>query len=255
MRQLDAVEAISKSLKKDSAVKAIFVKGSIGRGEFDEQSDVDLYCLVEDTEVEEFLTRRMQHLGKYREILFYEDLFIIAPQVIVVYDNLLHVDLFTVTETTFKKKDYFKVIYDPDNRLKPFKEDQNLLLSEDEFDTHTYDLAWFLFQYSKARKRGNDFWAIEMLNFAMPNLAKILLHRYEPNRAQLGIKTLQRSLPIEVSEKLEDILNNMTPTNHQKGVALLVRLLKMELSWIEANLLKESQSRRFIRFMIEQLDT
>ena len=76
-------------------------------------------------DVNDFLSRRLKHLRAYREILFYEDLFIIAPQMIAVYDNLLHMDLFAVTESTFKKKDYFQVIFDPDNRLQVFEEEQN----------------------------------------------------------------------------------------------------------------------------------
>ena len=89
MRQFEAIEAVSASLKSDDCVKAIFVKGSIGRGEFDEYSDVDLYCLVEEMDVNDFLSRRLKHLRAYREILFYEDLFIIAPQMIAVYEQSL----------------------------------------------------------------------------------------------------------------------------------------------------------------------
>lgn len=43
----DALEVLSTSLKQDKRVQAIFVKGSVGRGEQDEHSDLDLYCLVE----------------------------------------------------------------------------------------------------------------------------------------------------------------------------------------------------------------
>jgi predicted nucleotidyltransferase len=42
----DVIEAIVNSLKKDKRVESIFLKGSIGRGEQDEHSDIDLYCLL-----------------------------------------------------------------------------------------------------------------------------------------------------------------------------------------------------------------
>jgi predicted nucleotidyltransferase len=51
----DALEVVSKSLKQDKRVQAIFVKGSFGRGEHDEHSDLDLYCLVQEKELNEFL--------------------------------------------------------------------------------------------------------------------------------------------------------------------------------------------------------
>ncbi|WP_097042131.1 hypothetical protein [Terribacillus aidingensis] len=66
----------------------------------------------------------MSLLAAYREVLYSKELFIIAPQLIVVYDNLLTVDLFTVTEETFKHTNQFLVLYDPkidSNNLKKRK--------------------------------------------------------------------------------------------------------------------------------------
>lgn len=62
MRQLEAVEKVTQALKEDEAVRAIFLKGSMARDEGDEYSDVDLYCLVDSEEIEEFLPRRLEHL-------------------------------------------------------------------------------------------------------------------------------------------------------------------------------------------------
>src|SRR5699024_11706432 len=152
MKQDEAVKIISQSLMKDKMVKAIFIKESISRGEYDEYSDVDLYCLVDEADEDTFLIHRLRHLESYRKILFYEDLFIIAPQIIAVFDNLLHVDLFTVTETTFKEKDFFRVLYDPEDRLSKFQSTQNLYLSIEEFTGCAYDIAWYLFQYNKSNK-------------------------------------------------------------------------------------------------------
>lgn len=78
----------------------------MGRGEHDAFSDVDLYVLVREEEKVAFLEDRLKHLQAYREIVFHEDIFIIAPQIIAVYDNLLHVDFYTVTE---KKRSYQKI--------------------------------------------------------------------------------------------------------------------------------------------------
>ncbi|UTR10744.1 nucleotidyltransferase domain-containing protein [Evansella sp. LMS18] len=217
--QKEALKLISASLVKDHTVQAVFVKGSIGRGEDDEYSDIDLYCLVDDEDEKEFLANRLKHLEAYRKVLFHEDLFIIAPQIIAVYDNLLHVDLFTVTEKTFKEKDYFKVIYDPYGLLEKFQASQNLFLTQEEFDSHAYDVAWFLFQYRKAVQRDNDLWAVEMLRFLMPNLAKVLLHRYSPEHAQLGIKTLSKFLSGEKLNHINTIYNYVTPSLHKEAAA------------------------------------
>ncbi|WP_254434186.1 nucleotidyltransferase domain-containing protein [Halobacillus sp. Marseille-Q1614] len=83
MIQHEAVEVITNSLKNDPLVKAVFLKGLMGRGEEDEFSDVDLYVLVDEEEA--FLPNRVAHVSSYRKLLFYDDIFIIAPQILAVY--------------------------------------------------------------------------------------------------------------------------------------------------------------------------
>mgnify|MGYP001499108562 CR=1 FL=1 len=255
MKQEAAVRAITTSLKNDRLVKAIFLKGSMGRGEYDEYSDVDLYVLVDEKDEKEFLTHRLHHLEAYRNLMFYEDFFIIAPQIIAVYDNLLHVDLFTVTEKSFKEKDYFRVLYDPEGRLTKFQATQNLFLSLEEFDSHAYDVAWFLFQYNKANQRGNDLWAVDMLQHVMVNLSKVLLHRYCPEKAQLGLKGLESLLPSIPLEKVKRVFNCLTPASHQKAVYYLMKLLKDEIDWIETNISKDAQAGSFLKWMLQILDS
>src|SRR6185437_816514 len=128
-----AVEKISSSLKKDPLVQAVFLKGSMGRNEHDEFSDIDLYCLVNKEDENQFLSNRLEHLQAYRPIIFQDDIFIIAPQMIAVFDDLLHIDLFTVTMDSFQEKDYFKVIDDPNHLLDKFIDSQSLTLSENEY--------------------------------------------------------------------------------------------------------------------------
>lgn len=72
------------------------------------------------------MNERLEHIKAYREIIFYDDIYIIAPQIIVVFDNLLHLNLLIVTEQKFTEKDYFKVLYDSNNLLEQFNESQSL---------------------------------------------------------------------------------------------------------------------------------
>jgi len=253
MKQEEAVKAISQSLMRDELVKAIFLKGSMARGEYDEYSDVDLYCLVDEEDEALFLTKRLKHLESYRKILFYEDFFIIAPQIITVFDNLLHVDLFTVTEKSFKEKDYFRILYDPEGRLTKFQSTQNLLLSLEEFSDCAYDVAWFLFQYNNASQRGNDLWAVEMLQHVMVNLSKVLLHRYKPEKAQLGLKSLESQLPPIQLDKVRTSFMYISPNCHRKAGYYLINLLRDEINWIESKVECDSQAVSFVRMMINLL--
>lgn len=228
----DALKVLSNSLIQDERVQAIFVKGSVGRGEQDEHSDLDLYCLVDGNDLDGFLHNRIHHLESYGELLFHEDIFIIAPQILAVYQNMLHVDLFTVTEETFIEKDCFKIIYDPHLRLEKYRVSQSLRLAPGEFQDAVDDIAWFLFQYKKSAARGNDLWSVNMLHHVMTHLARVLLHRYNPERAQLGMKTVETSLPDVVVKDIREIEEHITPQKHQIAAVHLMRLLNQEANWI-----------------------
>ena len=227
-----AVQKITESLQKDERVQAIFLKGSMGRNEYDEHSDIDMYCLVEQAHEKGFLESRLAHLEAYRPVIFQDDIFIVAPQLIAVYDDFLHIDLFTVTPQSFSGKDFFKVLYDPEDRLTAFIDTQGLELSATEYRDHVMDVAWFLFQYKKAAARGNAIWAVKMLSNAAEHLARMLLYRYAPERAQLGLKSLQQSLPAYLHGDMEAIFEAMTPSRHAASAAAMSGLVNTELPWI-----------------------
>ncbi|WP_033541256.1 nucleotidyltransferase domain-containing protein [Planococcus sp. CAU13] len=251
LQQELALEKICLSLKRDNLVKAIFLKGSMGRGEHDEYSDIDLYCLVGKDDEELFLEKRLDHIKAYRDIIFYDDIYIIAPQIIAVFDNLLHLDLFTVTEENFTEKDYFKVLHDPDNLLEQFIETQSLEVSDSEFSDSATDIAWFLFQYKKAIERGNDIWAVRMLTNVMEHLARVLLYKHCPGRAQLGLKTLNQSLPNHVLMEVEAIFEHITPRNHAIAFSKIRHLLEKECEWILSQVSDRSLVEALLREMIK----
>ncbi|MFG6115420.1 nucleotidyltransferase domain-containing protein [Halobacillus sp. MO56] len=251
MRQEIAVKKIVESLKRDSSVKSIFLKGSMGRGEHDEHSDVDLYCLVKGGEEKEFLLRRLEHLKAYKEIIFYDDIFIIAPQIIAVYEDWLHIDLFTVTEKNIQSKDYFTVLFDPEGVMESYESKQHLTLSEDEFHDHVLDTAWFLFQYKKAAERGNLTWAVEMLRYVMRHLSYVLLHHYAPDRALLGLKAVHEFLPSEKLDRYERIYETVTPSSHAVAVQGITKLLNDEFEWIRSQIKSDTQTIPFLQLMMD----
>lgn len=253
MRQDEAVEVITSSLKQDPFVKAVFLKGSMGRGEEDEHSDVDLYVLVEEKEKEQFLQNRQKHLESYQSLIFFDDIFIIAPQIIAVYDNLLHVDLFTVTEETLIHKDYIRVLYDPEDRLSGHQDHQNLKLSEQDFLDAVDDVAFFFLQYKKAADRGNDLWAVKVANDIGVNLAKVLLQKYCPERAQLGLKTLDQTLPQEVSEPMKKVYVALSLTNHHEAVKAMAHLVEEQLEWLTVCFGNKNYTIPFLKRMIEEI--
>ncbi len=252
MIQEQALEKIAASLQADPLVRAVFVKGSIGRGEHDENSDIDLYCLVEESDKQTFLERRLDHLQSYGSLLFYDDIFIIAPQIIAVYEDLLHVDLFTVTEETYIDKDYFQLLYDPEQRMEKYVSKQHLTLSQDEFLDEVIDVAWFLLQYRKTALRENDLWAVEMLRHVAVHLARVLLHHYSPNRAQLGLKAVENSLPAEITAEMRNFFQSITPDKHSLAAVQVVQLLRDHQQWLTQQLSSAPHAKRLLMTMISE---
>lgn len=75
-----------------------------------------------------------------------------------------------------------------------------------------------------------------MLRHVMRNLSIILLHRHAPERAQLGLKTIHKHLPIDKQNKILDIYEKLTPSLHGVAVKKIASLLKEEFSWIQYQL-------------------
>ncbi|MFJ8518824.1 nucleotidyltransferase domain-containing protein [Lysinibacillus xylanilyticus] len=61
------VEVLLESLKDDQYIEAIFLRGSMARNEHDEFSDIDIYCVVNEENVEAFLPNRTKHIGAYSQ--------------------------------------------------------------------------------------------------------------------------------------------------------------------------------------------
>lgn len=253
MRQREAVEAITESLKKDDLVKAVFLKGSMGRGEDDEHSDVDLYVLVDKADKEAFLKNRQMHLESYQRIIFYDDIFIIAPQIIAVYENLLHVDLFTVTDDTLIHKDFFHVVYDPEKRMEKHEAHQNLYLDKKDFLYAVDDIAFFFLQYKKAADRGNDLWAVKVANDIGLNVAKVLLQRYAPDRTQLGLKAVPHALSSSRVQEMENVYRWISLDHHEKAVVQMAALMEKHLEWLEDCWGNETYTIPFLKRMIEEM--
>lgn len=59
MRTYEAIEKVSNAIIADGLCEAILVKGSIGRGDDDEYSDVDMYVVVKNEILKSFLEKRI----------------------------------------------------------------------------------------------------------------------------------------------------------------------------------------------------
>lgn len=221
MKQIEAVDIICTAIKNDDAVRAIFLKGSIARNDLDDYSDVDFYCIVKEDKLEDFLMRRLEYLRQYRPIIYWSEANFVGPQIVAVFDNGLHFDLYTVTPDILQKTDEIMVLYDPDRLLADYKS-KPLTISEDDvvdiFDGFTFTLL----EFEAAYCRNDLIWASRLASHLSGDLSIILRYIFDINNAKLGFKRLYKSLDEELYKKLSKAMDLSGPCYLPRGVILLI---------------------------------
>jgi predicted nucleotidyltransferase len=225
MRQRKAIDAVSASLKLDEAVLAIFLKGSIASDSHDEWSDVDLYCLVDENKIDAFLKRRILHLEKYKKIIYHSEANFVGPQVVAVFEDALHFDLYAVTKSKFPTTDKIKVLHDPDNFLVGYVA-KPLAVSEEEVVRFFNEITFVFIEFEAAYLRKDYVWASRLAGHMLSDTAIIIRYFEDPSSAQLGLKKLKKYLNRDCYERLIKISNGISPANLPQGVFDLIDLLK-----------------------------
>ncbi len=253
MVQWEAVEVILEAAKQCPEVQAAFLKGSLAQGTADEYSDVDFCCLVDAIQLEQFLKKRLLILEKYRPLIYHSESNFVGPQIVAVFDNGLHFDLYTVTLDTFPKVGQFQALYDPHHLL-------------DEFVVKTIDhsLAWeqvercfnsfsfTMLEFHAAWCRGDITWSIRLASHLAGDLGVVLRHRYDPSNAQLGTKRLELVMPISIRNQLRKALR-FCCGGIPDGVKMLASLMQETMEYLEKQSSRKVNWQLF-RFMIERLD-
>jgi predicted nucleotidyltransferase len=104
------------SLKSNSDVLAIFVGGSLAKGNMDLFSDIDLRIVVDAEKFKEYVNRKQQIPRDWGEILFFEDMNPLAPFTVVHFDNFIKVDVFFYSIDRLIPSIWFKgikILHDP----------------------------------------------------------------------------------------------------------------------------------------------
>ncbi|WP_231887859.1 hypothetical protein [Fictibacillus phosphorivorans] len=124
------MRTIEQDLVADNNVLAVFYGGSIGKGNTDFYSDIDLRIVVQDADFEKFRQNKNQRAMNWGNVLFFED-FPWTNYSIAHYDSFIKVDTFY-----YKKKDlhpsiwmqHLKIVYDPEGHVNSINQ-QSLQLS------------------------------------------------------------------------------------------------------------------------------
>lgn len=251
MRQEEAIEKVYSEIMKDKLVKAVFLKGSIARGECDEYSDVDFYCMVDEERKEEFLSKRIKYLEAYKQIIYYTEENFVGPQIVAVFEDGLHFDLYTVTKESLHCTDEIKVLYDPAGLLKNYK-NEKFLLSNEEIAKYFDEITFMLLEFETAYMRNDLIWASRLGSHISGYLSIILRYIYDKDNARLGLKRLYKKLDSSMYEKYKNAVDLLGPTYLPKGVVLLCEILEEILGKLPEEIL-ERINKKFFYFMLSKI--
>jgi predicted nucleotidyltransferase len=252
MEQLEAIKKVLPLLIADKAVKAVFLKGSIARGENDDFSDIDLYCLVEKEELDDFLNRRMSYLKEYRPLIFTRDVNHVGPQLVGVFDNGIHIDLYTLTSNSMNTTDQIKVLYDPEKLLYEYKQEP-LSISEKLLVDYFDDIAFLMLEFEGAYSRGDLMYASRLGGHIYSYLSIILRYMYDADNAQIGLKGLDKVLSKDKLNKLIGAMDLLGPSYLPEGVKVLIEIINEVLEELPKEITKKV-NKLFLNTMINKIE-
>ena len=233
-RQWTAVEAISRAAREDEAVRAVFLKGSLALGLDDEHADVDIYCLVEQGELASFLERRLDILQSYADILYHSESNFVGPQVVAVFTDGLHVDLYAVTPDNFPPVGAIRSLWDPDSRLPALAAGmKDHSLNWQAIHGHFSEFSFTLLEFGAAWRRNDVLWSARLASHLAGDLGVVLRSLYDPANGQLGTKRLEGRLPPQVREQMRLAVSSIGGSETLATVLSLCRIMRSALATLE----------------------
>jgi len=238
MKRYNAIEAVSETILRDSLVEALIIKGSIARGDDDDYSDVDMYAVVSPENREEFLSKRIQHLEAYMPLVYWSESDFVGPQIVGVFEDALHFDLYTVTPDDIPKTDDIKVLYDKRGLFKSY-EKAALSISPLDVVINIHEFTFVLLEFEAAYMRNDRMWSIRLLYALLAHLSFVVRYMYDEDNSQLALKRLYKVIPPELYNDFIDILENATPSNVLTAVKMIVSLAEKQIETLPGEIKKE----------------
>lgn len=244
MRTYDAINVISKKVIADNLCDAILLKGSIGRGDDDEYSDVDMYLIVSQEKLDEVLEKRTEYLSAYGEMIYLEDVNFGLPQKVAIYVNGLHVDLYTAQMDQLDTKDPIKVWYDPKGVFENYTYCRENM-TEEKVAEYFKEVLYSFVEADAAFKRKNYAWTAKIMSNAIAMTAVLLRYLYDKKYAFLGLKKINEIITTEQYQLLEDAYSYLGEDTFDRANQCLVRALEIVILNSEGSLKNKLDMRLF----------
>ena len=228
MKRYDAIKAVSDAILQDGLAEALFLKGSIARGEDGDYSDVDLYVVVTEDNFVAFLTRRIEYLEQYRPLVNWVEVNFVGPQIVGIFDDALHFDLYAVKPDAIPQTGAMKVLHDPDGMLADYQ-NKPLSLTNEELTRWINNFTYLLTEIEATYMRGDLLRCCTLFSDEYDVVSLLIRHIYDPQNSLLGNKGLYKVISIKIHEELLVILELATPSNVIVATKKLLKLFEKTL--------------------------
>jgi hypothetical protein len=198
------------ALKADARVRAAFLRGSFYAGQPDIYSDLDVFAVVEPSDVADLFGRGREVLAAAGKLLWASQASINPPQLRALFPGPVHVDLCVVTTENIPPYEGWRVLFDYDDLLgsrahpieaaDPLRPEHVTALCD--------DFWWQLFSSVGQIKRGHLWMALNLLDKCRSNLVQVLRWRRDPERPFERCVDLEQHLSAEDQQALAQTLAN-----------------------------------------------
>lgn len=253
MKRYTAIEKVKEAILNDGLVEALFLKDSIARGDDDDYSDVDMYAVVSSDNREAFLAKRIQFLEEYMPLIYWSESNFVGPQIVGVFGDALHFDLYTVVPDSIPQTDNIKILYDKSGILNSY-EKKPLGISPADVVTNVHGFTFVLLEFEAAYMRKDFMWSIRLFYALLADLSFVVRYIYDEDNAQLALKRLYKVLPDNLYNNFMDILENATPSNVLNAVKMIVSLAEKQIEALPKEISGEINM-KFFKLMQRKIAT
>ncbi len=250
-RQNDLIQYLVTNFTGLSCVKSLYIKGSIATENSDEYSDVDFYCQVDEKDVTSIFNARDEILEAYKPILYKANVNFSDPQVIVIYDNDLHLDFYITTEEPIEGNSRVKVLYDPNRLLSNYKFNQRVDNIDDIADRFS-DVIYTFHELYIAYKRNDYSWALRLESHIIADLSIVLDSIYDKKRPVLHMKGVFNKIPSDLKVEITEVLELMTPSDILECTYKLICLTELILKKQDSSI-QEKIDDTYLRYIKKKI--
>ncbi len=204
----NTLTALKTHLRSDPRIRAAWLEGSMGRGDADRYSDIDLHALLAESDLAAFQTGAEEWLNAVRPIVLCTLMFG-GRMVNALTEDGVRIDLWLHTEERVSlRPGKAAVIHDPDGLTRfdrePSPPDDAAIAAELEAQIKEFWRCIALLP--TVTGRGERIVSFQGLNVELGLLINILLKGYGIER-DAGVKKLNAFLPEEARSEIEQVLS------------------------------------------------